>query len=154
MTIEKDHEKRLWLSSAVSDFVTAVDIPALRALKRMKIYPGGIVEPLYTIHQNWTLIDRRGTYWTAAQSLGLYELNLTTGHVIAYNFMPASYSRPHYVASIAQGLGDSIWVAAREDGLMVFDTRTKKFSRGPAGEGVRGQRDAGSGGLGLARCRR
>ncbi len=129
MTIEKDREERLWLSSVVSDFVTAVDIHALRVLKRMKIYPGGIVEPPYTIHQNWTLIDRRGTYWTAAQSLGLYELNLTTGHVMAYKFKPASYSRPHYVASIARGLGDSIWVAAREDGLLVFDTRTKKFSR-------------------------
>ena len=105
MTIEKDHEKRLWFSSAVSDFVSAVDIQALRVLKRMKIYPGGIVEPPYTIHQNWTLIDRRGTYWTAAQSLGLYELNLTTGHVMAYDFMPASYSRPHTFTSIAQGIG-------------------------------------------------
>ena len=90
MTIEKDREERLWLSSVVSDFVTAVDIHALRVLKRMKIYPGGIVEPPDTIHQNWTLIDRRGTYWTAAQSLGLYELNLTTGHVMAY-----SLSRRH-----------------------------------------------------------
>ena len=39
LTIEKDHERRLWFSSAVSDFVTAIDIPTLRALKRMKTHP-------------------------------------------------------------------------------------------------------------------
>jgi signal transduction histidine kinase/ligand-binding sensor domain-containing protein/DNA-binding response OmpR family regulator len=104
-----------------------LDIRTRRILKTIDV-SGGKVPQLYTSSRTRSLRDQRGNLWYGASNLGLYKVNLATGHVKNYRY-ESPFGASNRVRSIAQGSGDSLWIGAVEHGLMKFDPSSGSFLR-------------------------
>ncbi len=125
LTIDPAGGQKCWLTS-VQDFLYLIDLPSQRILKSIDVYKHAFTDGPFFWNRNWTLVDRHGFKWDAAQSLGLYKVNPANGRVSIYR--PTSNKVTMRVKAVAHGRGDSLWIAAGGDGLMVFDPRTERFS--------------------------
>jgi signal transduction histidine kinase/ligand-binding sensor domain-containing protein/DNA-binding response OmpR family regulator len=120
-SIERDHDGRLWFSS--SGMIFQIDIATRKVLKIIDVFKGK--KP--TFHEFGSFIDSRGTYWYSTWGLGLFRVDLSTGTISNYG-AESGLGKNSIVNGIAQGSGDSLWIAAHYDGLKKFDPITGRFS--------------------------
>ena len=124
-TIERGSDGTFWCSSLGRLF--QVDIHALRVLKTIDVFRGR-TQTLWEPDNSATLIDGRGNFWYGTWGLGLYRVNLATGHMKNFDYYPQSTKVP-IAMSIAQGSGNCLWTSAYRDGLMKFDPVSGQFQK-------------------------
>jgi signal transduction histidine kinase/DNA-binding response OmpR family regulator/ligand-binding sensor domain-containing protein len=116
-TIERARDGTYWCSSP--GHVFQADIASQRILRAIYVFRGkkqSYWEPNNAI----TMLRSGGDFWYGVWGLGLYKINLATGRVNNYRYESSAPNDP-IVASIAQGEGDSIWIAAYREGMLKFD---------------------------------
>ena len=126
-TIERDQTGKLWLFSR--GIVDQIDVDTRRALRSIDVFRGR-KETYEEPDNSSSLIDRRGHFWYGTWGLGLYEVDLASGSVRNYSY-ESPFGKEIGLRSIAQGFGDSLWIASYYDGLMQFDPHSGRFLRGP-----------------------
>jgi signal transduction histidine kinase/ligand-binding sensor domain-containing protein/DNA-binding response OmpR family regulator len=112
-----------WFSS--SGAVFHVDSRSMSVLKTIDFLQGKR-QTYSTPDRNSTHFDIYGNLWYGTWGLGLYRVNLGSGRVRNYQF-ESQMSKESTIRSIAQGPGDSLWIAAYGDGLKRFDPASGRF---------------------------
>ena len=123
-SIERDHEGKLWFTSA--GIIFQIDITLQKVLKVIDVFRGK--KP--TFADRASFIDKRGTFWYGTWGLGLFRVDLSTGQVRNYG-AESGLGESCIANGIAQGSGDSLWIAAHYEGLKKFDPATGRFSAVP-----------------------
>jgi signal transduction histidine kinase/DNA-binding response OmpR family regulator/ligand-binding sensor domain-containing protein len=120
-TIDRGRDGNYWLGD--EGMIFELNPRSLSIKKAIDVFQGKKA----TFRDMGTFIDRHGTFWLGTFGLGLFRIDLKSGRVS--NYGPGSgLGRDLTVNSIAQGPGDTLWVAAHYDGLMKFDPATGRFS--------------------------
>jgi len=128
-TIDEAGDGTYWIASEGK--VVRVRIADLGVFQTVDLFKG--MRPTY-----WragvmdSYRDSEGTLWYGTWGLGLYRFEPGTGSVTNYRFstqLPDLTNKNDVCFSITGGAGDSLWIGAYRDGLLEFDTRTRKFSR-------------------------
>jgi signal transduction histidine kinase/ligand-binding sensor domain-containing protein/AraC-like DNA-binding protein len=123
-TVNLDREGNYWFMSWAGR-LSRIDIANLTVLRTIDLFKGkspDLTWPDRTI----SLIDAQGDFWYGTNGLGLYRVNLATGHVRNYRYASQFGNRPE-VMSIAQGPGDTLWLSGGECGLMKFSPASGEF---------------------------
>lgn len=119
-TNERDAGGNHWFSSGGK--IYNVDLQSLTVKRIIDVFRGK--KP--TFGDLGTFVDKHGIYWYGAWGIGLFRIDLATGQVSNYA-AGSGLGRDLTVNSIAQGPGDTLFVAAHYDGLMKFDPHSGKF---------------------------
>jgi signal transduction histidine kinase/DNA-binding response OmpR family regulator/ligand-binding sensor domain-containing protein len=124
-TVEMGENGTIWLFSA-QGILYQVDLTTLKIVKTIDVFKGKT--PTSGICDSF--IDAHGIYWCGTWGLGLFRVDLTSGKVKNYN--PGAKLTNYLVGvqHIAQGLGDSLWVATYLGGLK-FDPGSERFIKVP-----------------------
>ncbi len=104
-----------------------IDFTSGRALRSINVL--GRKQPSY-IDANPSFIDAKGFYWFGTWGLGLFRVDLRDGAVKKYN-VDLGLGTDRIVNGIAQGEGDTLWLAKEFDGLKKFDPVSGSFTRVP-----------------------
>jgi signal transduction histidine kinase/DNA-binding response OmpR family regulator len=121
--IERAPDGTLWCFSEGK--VMQMDVAGLRFVKTIDVFKGKIPHRSFPDRTS-ALVDRRGNFWYAAWDLGLYKVELGTGSVSNYQYN-TRFGLMTTLRSIAPGNGDSLWLGAQSEGVMIFDPSTETF---------------------------
>ncbi len=128
-TIDETGDGTYWI--ATEGKVVRVRLADLKVLQTVDLFKGK--KPTY-----WragvmdSYRDPKGTLWYGSWGLGLFRFEPGTGAVTNYRFstqVADVTNKDDVCFSITGGAGDSLWIGAYRDGLLQFDTQTKRFSR-------------------------
>jgi signal transduction histidine kinase/ligand-binding sensor domain-containing protein/AraC-like DNA-binding protein len=125
-SVERDGDGACWFMSS-NGILRQIDIDTRKVLKAIDVLHGK-TSPFWRVA---SLIDRSGIYWYGTWGLGLFRVDLRTGHVKNYNVEAGLYPTG-IVSGIAQGEGDTLWIGSYQDGLMKFSPTSGQFTKGPA----------------------
>ena len=126
-TIDHGDDGTIWLTS--HGMVYQTDDSARRVIKAIDVFKGKSAS-YWMPDGTMTFLDGQGSLWYCTWGLGLYRISLVTGRIANYRFgHRIRDSTDCVVQSIAQGPGDTLWVAGHAAGLMKFDVGTGKFLR-------------------------
>jgi signal transduction histidine kinase/ligand-binding sensor domain-containing protein/DNA-binding response OmpR family regulator len=119
-TILRNGSGNRWLSSVGMLF--QVDLASMTAPRSINVFHGK--KPTYI--DLATFADRNDVLWYGSWGLGLFRIDPRTGSV--RNYGAGSGLGPDLtVNGIAQAQGDSLWIAALNDGLLLFDPAAGRF---------------------------
>ncbi len=120
--INRDSTGMLWF---LSSWGKLYNIDVNRGIVRKSIDILNGKQPFYG---DWdSFIDAHGVYWYGTWGLGLFRVDLRTGHVSNFS-AEAGLSSNRTVNGIAQGEGDTLWVTTYSlTGLMKFSESSGKF---------------------------
>jgi signal transduction histidine kinase/ligand-binding sensor domain-containing protein/CheY-like chemotaxis protein len=120
--VDHDHNGNFWFFSE-KGILYQIDINKLEVIKSIDVFKGKM--PLKADHYT-SFIDAGGTYWHGTYGLGLFRIDLSSGIVKNYG-LKAGLHQDLFVNGIAQGLGDTLWMATYLGGLKKFDPVSEKF---------------------------
>ncbi len=121
--ITRDHRGAYWCMTSDGNLYD-IDFTNGRVLRSINVL--GLKQTSYT-DGNPSFIDTKGFYWLGTWGLGLYRVDLRYGGVRRYN-VELGLGTDRIVNGIAQGEGDTLWLAKEFDGLKKFDPASKSFT--------------------------
>jgi len=103
-SVERDEDGACWFMSSNGN-LRHIDIDTRKVLTVIDVLNG----KRSPFSEMASLIDRNRTYWYGTWGLGLFRVDLRTGHIKNYG-IEAGLSPTGIVSGIAQGKGDTLWI--------------------------------------------
>lgn len=78
--------------------------------------------------------DKKSTIWYGGWGVGIFKFQPMTGIVKKFDYLSQLTDityKSNACWNIAEGIGDTLWIAMFDDGIIKFDPHTEKFSKFP-----------------------